>query len=85
MEYMELAPSFGISKVKVSQEMCDRTLKEAGLSSARDKYGLAVVGLRRGKELILLPAEEERLRAGDLLVIASRDDLLDRLHPEQAP
>ena len=85
MEYMELAPSFGISKLKVSREMCDRTLKEAGLSSARDKYGLAVVGLRRGKDLILLPAEEERLRAGDVLVIASRDDLLDRLHPEHAP
>jgi trk system potassium uptake protein TrkA len=84
LEYMELAPSFGISKVRVPDEMCNKTLKDAGLSTARDKYGLAVLGVRRGKDLILLPAEEERLRAGDLLVIASSDDLLEKLRADHS-
>lgn len=85
LEYMEVAPNFGISKMKVPNEMFNRTLKEAGLSTGRDKYGLAVLFVRRGKEFILLPSEEERLRPGDLLVLASSDDRLDRLHPETVP
>ena len=83
LEYMELGPNFGISKLKAPVEMHNRSLKDAGLSSARDKYGLAVLGLRRGKDIILLPSEEERMQPGDLLVVAARDELLEKLHGER--
>jgi trk system potassium uptake protein TrkA len=56
------------------------TLKEAGLSGTRDKYSLSILAVRRGKDLILLPSEEERLRSGDLLILANKDDMLDRLY-----
>ena len=79
LEYMELAANFGISKMKVPQGISNHTLREAGLAEARDKYGLAVLAIRRNKGLILLPAEEERLQPDDLLVIASKDDLLEGL------
>jgi len=82
LDYMELAPNVGISKIKVPEHLRDMTLKEAGMATARDKYGLAVVAVKRGKDLILLPAEEEKLEADDLLFIASRDDLLAKLHLE---
>jgi trk system potassium uptake protein TrkA len=79
LEYMDLAPSFGVSKLKLPDELNGRSLKEAGLGGARDKYTLVVMAIRRGKDLILLPSEEERLHEGDLLVVAGRDDLLDKL------
>ncbi|MBI4233370.1 MAG: TrkA family potassium uptake protein [Chloroflexi bacterium] len=82
LEYMELGPSFGVSKVKLPDKLHQLTMREAGLAGARDKYGLAVIAIRRGKELILLPSEEERLRQGDLLVVAARDELLEKLHGE---
>lgn len=82
LEYMDLAPDFGISKVKIPDQFHRQTLREAGLAGARDKYGLAVLAVRRGKDLILLPSEEERLQKGDLLVISGRDEHLEKLRSE---
>jgi len=81
-DFMEVAPNFGISKVKASPQTINRTLKEAGLTGARDKYGLAVLAIRRGKDVILLPSEDERIQKEDTLVLASKEDMLDKLHAE---
>ena len=81
-DYMEVAPNFGISKVKASPQATNRTLKEAGLTGARDKYGLAVLAIRRGKDVILLPSEDERIQREDILVLASKEEMLDKLHAE---
>jgi uncharacterized protein with PhoU and TrkA domain len=50
-----------------------------GFSSPRNKYGLVVLAIRRGKDITLNPDTDDRLRAGDWLVLAGRDDMLDRL------
>ncbi|MBI4336202.1 MAG: TrkA family potassium uptake protein [Chloroflexi bacterium] len=78
LDYIELAPSFGVSKVRLPEAFNHMTLKQAGLAGPRDKYGLAVLAVRRGKEIILLPSEEERLQSGDLLLVAGRDELLEK-------
>jgi len=81
-DFMEVAPNFGISKVKASPQTANLTLKEAGLTGARDKYGLAVLAIRRGKDVILLPSEDERIQKEDTLVLASKEDMLDKLHAD---
>ena len=81
-DFMEVAPNFGISKVKASPHTTNLTLKEAGLTGARDKYGLAVLAIRRGKDVILLPSEDERIQKEDTLVLASKEDMLDKLHAD---
>ena len=78
-EYLELDPTFGFSRMKVPQRFANRTLKELGFSSARDKYGLAVLAVRRGKEIILIPDEGDRLLPGDLIVLAGSDERRDEL------
>ncbi|MYK35655.1 MAG: TrkA family potassium uptake protein, partial [Chloroflexi bacterium] len=78
LEYMELAGGFGFSKVNVPQEMTGLSLERAGLSTARDKYGAAVVAIRRGREPILSPSKDEVLQEGDLLILAGREDTLER-------
>ena len=78
-EYLELTPNFGISKILVPNRYDEMSLKELGFSNPRDKYGLAVLAIRRGKEITLNPDGDDRLRAGDELVLAGRDDLLDSL------
>jgi trk system potassium uptake protein TrkA len=78
-EYLELTPNFGMSKLKVPQRFVNMSLKELGFSSPRDKYGLAVLAIRRGKDITLNPDPDERLQTGDWLVLAGRDELLDRL------
>jgi trk system potassium uptake protein TrkA len=78
-EYLELTPAFGISRMKVPERFTNMTLKEAGFSGARDKYGVAVVALKRGDDIILSPDMGERLKSGDVLVLAGKDEQVERL------
>lgn len=84
IESMALAPNFNINKFNAPERFHDSTVKEAGLAGPRDKYGLAVLAIRRGKALILLPSEEERLRPGDVLTVAGRDDLFEKFNNGKA-
>ncbi len=79
LEYMELTSEFGFSKVNVSQDMVGLTLEQAGFGSARDKYGAAVVAIRRGREPILSPSKDETMQEGDQLVLAGPEDTLERM------
>jgi len=78
-EYLELTPNFGISRMKVPPRFVNMSLKELGFSGPRDKYGLAVLAIRRGKDITLNPDTDDRLRDGDWIVLAGKDELLDRL------
>ena len=81
---MDLTPDFGISKIRVSDSLADKSLKDAGLGGGtRDKYGVAVIAIKRGKDVTLAPDEDDMLRKGDILVVAAKDDQLERLHPLQ--
>ena len=78
-EYLELAPNFGLSRMRVPDQYVNKTLNELGFSSPRDKYGLAVLAIKRGKDITLNPDIDDLLKAGDLLILAGGDELLERL------
>ena len=50
LDYMEVAPNYGITKLRPPERMVKHTLEEVGLASPRDKYHLAVLAIRRGRE-----------------------------------
>lgn len=78
-EYLELAPNFGFSRIRVPQDYIDKTIGELGFSGPRDKYGLAVMAIKRGRDITLNPDTNDRIRAGDVLILAGRDDSLEQL------
>ncbi len=79
LEYMDLTPDFGLSKLRIADSLENFSLRMAGLGGgARDKYGMAVIAIRRGKDVTLAPDEDEVLRKGDILVVAARNEQLDR-------
>ena len=78
-EYLEITPNFGISKLRIPPRFVNMSLKELGFSSPRNKYGLVVLAIRRGKDITLNPDMDDRLQSGDWLVLAGRDEMLDRL------
>ena len=81
-EYLEITPNYGISKMKVPQRLTNMTIKEMGFSNPRDKYGLAVLAIRHGRDITLNPDGDDRLGEGDWLVVAGRDDLLEHLETQ---
>ena len=78
-EYLELAPNFGLSRMRAPEDFADKTLKELGFSNPRDKYGLAVLAIKRGRDITLNPDNDDQLKAGDLLVLAGKDEFLESL------
>ena len=81
LEYMDLTPNFGISKIKVTTDMADQSLRDAGLGDEdRDKHGVAVIAIRRGNNVTLGPNENDILHEDDIIIIAANDDQLERLH-----
>ena len=79
-EYLEVTPSYGISKMKIPNNFIDKSLKELGFSNPRDKYGLAVLAIRRSDtDITLNPDINDRLRAGDWLIFVGKDELIDQI------
>ena len=85
LEYVAITPNFGISKFRPPESLVGQTLEEAGLGGTRDRYGLAVLAISRGREPILFPSKDEEIVRGDLLFVAGKDDLLDRVRRGEAP
>ena len=81
-DYLSVASKFGISRVKPPTNVVGKTIAESGLGGTRDKYGVSVIALRRGKDPIIFPAKDESIRENDVLFIAGSDDLLDRMRSE---
>ena len=80
LDYMEIAPNSGISKVRPPEEMLRHTLEDAGVGGPQSKYGVVVLAIRRGRTYILNPSKDEEIKPGDLLIIAGRNDQMSKLH-----
>ena len=80
LEFMEVGPGYGITKLRPPANIVKRTLEEAGLTGPRDKYGLAVLALRRGREFLLMPSKDEEIRPGDILIVAGNSEQLGKIH-----
>lgn len=82
-EYLELAENYGISKLRAPKAFSKLSLQEAGLSGMeQENYDLAVLAIRRGKDVLLFPNQNERLWPDDVLFVLSRGDLLEQLLAE---
>ena len=79
LDYMEVAPNYGLTKLRPPEQKIKRTLEEAGLAGPKDKYGIAVLAIRRGRECFLVPAKDEDIRPGDVLIVAGNNEQLGKI------
>jgi trk system potassium uptake protein TrkA len=80
-DYLDVAPGYGFARVPVAAALVGKSLGEVDLRRA---CAVSVVALHRGGEVILDPPPAEVLRAGDELIVAGRDEDLERL-PDATP
>jgi trk system potassium uptake protein TrkA len=76
IDYLDVAPNFGIEKIRPPKSFIGRSLGELDLKS---RLGLTPIALRRGQQVFVNPAREERMAEGDELILIGRDDKLDQL------
>lgn len=80
LDYLEVARDFGISKIAPPDSFLGKTLEEVGLTPRRQQDGVSVLLIRRGNnQVVVTPDRFEKVLRGDILVLAGRDEALDRL------
>jgi trk system potassium uptake protein len=78
-DYLDVAPGYGIARVEVAASLAGRRLAALALPLATQEERLTPVALVRGRTVLLNPAPEEVVREGDALIVAGRDEDLERL------
>jgi trk system potassium uptake protein TrkA len=76
IDYLDVGPNFGIEKVRPPKSFVGKTLGELEL---KNRMGVTPIALRRGKDVIINPAREEKVGEGDELILIGRDDHLEDL------
>ena len=80
MDYFELPEKHRLVQVDVPPAIEGRTVGESGL---RTRYGVSVLAVKRltkeGLERRFVPAADDRLQHGDVLIVLGTDDALTRL------
>jgi trk system potassium uptake protein len=76
IDYLDVAPSFGIEKIRPPKSFVGKSLGDLDLKS---RLGLTPVALRRGQQVFVNPARDERITEGDELILIGRDDKLEQL------
>src|SRR5688572_29673878 len=76
IDYLDVAPSFGIEKIRPPKSFLGRTLGELDL---KGKLGITPLALRRGKQVFVNPARDERVAEGDELILIGKDEKLSQL------
>jgi len=80
-DYISVAPSYGVSKLAISPYFVGKSLSDIGLGRG-GRWGLAVLLIQRGKEVIVTPDRAEIVRQGDVLIAAGSDDKLEQFMAE---
>lgn len=66
LEFIELSPEYSLEEVKASEEMIDKCIRELKF---REKHNLVIIALRRHGKTIILPMANEKIKAGDILIL----------------
>lgn len=76
IDYLDVAPLFGIEKIRPPASFIGRTLADLDL---KGRLGLTPIALRRGAQVFVNPARDETISEGDELILIGRDEKLDQL------
>ena len=81
LDYMPVAPAYGVAKVSPPNSFIGRTLSELGLGR-EGKWGIAVLMIHREREVIVTPDRMEVVRAEDTLLLSGNDLKIEQMLTE---
>jgi trk system potassium uptake protein TrkA len=82
LDYLDAAPGYGVARVAVVPGWVGRTIGDVDLPGT---CRLSVYAISRADGVIVHPAPDDVLRAGDSLIVAGLDEDLERLPGTASP
>jgi trk system potassium uptake protein TrkA len=76
LDYLELSDEHSIVELIAGEKMNEQSLIDLDI---RAKFGCNIVGMKRGKEIIVSPRANELIQKGDILIVIGADNDISRL------
>lgn len=76
IDYLDVAPRFGIARVRPPASFHGRTFSEVDLGG---RYKLTPIAVRRGDKVTVNPHRDDRILPGDEIILIGLDEALERL------
>ncbi|MDT8900973.1 potassium channel family protein [Anaeroselena agilis] len=76
LDYIELSPNLSLVEVAAPQALLGRSLAEANL---RARYGVNVVAIKRGEQIIVPPLPSEKINDKDIMIVVGTNDGVQKL------
>jgi len=76
VDLIELTPEVSIIELEAGGQLLGRSLRDLDL---RARYGVTVLAVRRGSQVVVPPAADEKFRPGDVLVLVGGNSGLERV------
>ncbi len=73
LDQINISPDYSIVELLTPDEFAGKTLAQGAI---REKYGVTVLAIRRGNEVIISPGAQQVINEGDVLVVVGRDQKL---------
>ena len=75
LDYLELSDEHSIMEIRVNEKLAGHTIIELDI---RAKYGVNIVGIKRGEDIIVSPQANEMIENGDILLVIGADIDINR-------
>mgnify|MGYP001121579893 CR=1 FL=1 len=76
LDYIDMAPGVSIMELHVPEKFAGKSLAELQL---RKKFGISILVIKRGDEVIVSPYGDNVLEAGDVLIVLGARESIERL------
>ena len=70
-----LGPGYQVAEIRVPKSVTNQTLKQ---SNIRGKYGVTLLVIKRGDDILISPSADTILYPDDLLVVLGADEPVNR-------
>jgi trk system potassium uptake protein TrkA len=78
LDYIPVASSYGVAKLAAPSHFVGKTVADIGLGRG-GKWNVALLLIRRDKEVIVTPDRTESVKPNDILIVSGNDDKLEQL------
>lgn len=75
LDYLELSDEHSIMEIKANEKVAGKSLIDLDI---RAKYGVNIVGITRGEEIMISPAATDVIELGDILLVIGADIDINR-------
>ena len=75
LDYLELSDEHSIMEIRANEKLVNRTIIDLNI---RAKYGVNIVGIKRGEDIIVSPPADEQIENGDILLVIGADVDINR-------